>query len=80
MAHKTITISEDAYDILAGYKMPGESFTEVIIRLLGPRRRGSLLEHKGRWIGSDEEFERIFKEIDALKTEGEARVAEPRSA
>jgi predicted CopG family antitoxin len=80
MAHKTITISEEAYNILASHKMPGESFTEVTIRLLGPRRRGSLLDHKGKWIGADEEFERIFKEINALKTEGESQVAEPRSA
>jgi predicted CopG family antitoxin len=80
LAHKTITISEEAYDVLAGYKTTGESFTEVIIRLLGSRKRGSLLEHKGKWIGSDEEFERIFKEIDALKAEGEVRVTEPRSA
>ena len=80
MAHKTITISEEAYDILAGYKTPGESFTEVIIRLLGSRKRGSLLEHSGRWVGSDDEFERIFKEIEALKTESDVRVAEQRSA
>ncbi len=80
MAHKTITISEEAYDILAGYKMPGESFTEVIIRLLGSRKRGSLLEHSGRWVGSDDEFERIFKEIKALKTESDVQVAEQRSA
>ncbi len=80
MAHKNITISEEAYDVLAGHKMPGESFTEVIIRLLGPRRRGSLLEHNGRWIGTDEEFQRIFKEIEALKTEDDVKVAEPRSA
>jgi predicted CopG family antitoxin len=80
LAHKNITISEEAYDILAGYKTPGESFTEVIIRLLGSRKRGSLLEHRGRWVGSDDEFERIFKEIEALKTESDVRVAEQRSA
>jgi predicted CopG family antitoxin len=80
LAHKTITISEEAYDILAGYKTPGESFTEVITRLLGSRKRGSLLEHSGRWVGSDDEFERIFKEIKALKTESDVQVAEQRSA
>ena len=76
MAYKNITISEEAYDILKGYKTPGESFTEVIIRILGSRKRGSLLEHRGRWVGSDDEFDRIFKEIDDLKTEGDVRVAE----
>jgi predicted CopG family antitoxin len=80
MAHKTITISEEAYDVLAGYKTSGESFTEVIIRLLGQRRRGTLLEYRGRWVGSDEEFGRIFKEIEAIKAGDEVRVAESRSA
>jgi predicted CopG family antitoxin len=80
LAHKNITISEEAYDILAGYKVPGESFTEVIIRLLGNRRGGSLLNHMGKWVGSDDEFQRIFKEIEALKVEDDARVAKQRSA
>lgn len=80
LAHKTITISEEAYNILASYKRPGESFTEVVIRLLGSSKKGSLLEHKGRWIGSDEEFKHIFEEIDALKDGDAVKVAEPRSA
>jgi len=80
LAHKNITISEEAYNILADNKRTGESFTEVIIRLLGSRKRGSLLEHKGRWVGSDDEFELIYKEIDALNTEGNVRVARQRSA
>ena len=65
---------------MAEHKRPGESFTEVIIRILGSRKGGSLLEHRGRWIGSDDEFDRIFKEIDDLKAEGDVRVAEQRSA
>jgi predicted CopG family antitoxin len=80
MAHKTITISEEAYNILAGHKRPGESFTEAIIRLLHRREKGSLLEHRGKWIGDDEEFERIFTEIDALWHRSEQPEAGTRSA
>ncbi|MDP2901083.1 MAG: antitoxin VapB family protein [Candidatus Bathyarchaeota archaeon] len=63
MAHKTITISEEAYEILASHKMKGESFTEEIKRLLGHAKRGSILKHRGKWVMSDEEFDRLFKEL-----------------
>jgi len=47
MAHKTITISEDAYEALArSRKAVDESFTKVILRLTSERTNaGSLLRH-----------------------------------
>ncbi len=46
MAHKTITISDDAYEALAKSKKENESFTKVILRLTSERRKAnSLLEH-----------------------------------
>jgi predicted CopG family antitoxin len=73
LAHKTITISEEAYEILASHKQPGESFTEVIKRLLAPRKKGSLVSHSGKWVGTDEEFERIFAEVEATMRRPETR-------
>jgi predicted CopG family antitoxin len=46
MAHKTITISDDAYEALAKSRRENESFTKVILRLTSERERASsLLEH-----------------------------------
>jgi predicted CopG family antitoxin len=46
MAHKTITISEGAYEALARSKKENESFTKVILRLTSKSgRASSLLEH-----------------------------------
>ena len=46
MAHKTITISDVAYEALARSKKDSESFTKVILRLTSERTRASsLLKH-----------------------------------
>jgi predicted CopG family antitoxin len=44
MAHKTLTISEEAYDALARIKGKDESFTKVILRLAKRRGSGDLLD------------------------------------
>jgi len=63
MAHKTLTISEEAYLRLVKAKVSeGESFTEVIIRLTAGR--ANLLTLKGSWKDiDDKEVELTFKKI-----------------
>ncbi len=63
MSHKTITISEEAYDALARMKKTNESFTDVILRLTS--RKGSaqaLLDFIERMPAS-EEFARNVQEV-----------------
>lgn len=55
MAHKTLTISEEAYDALARLKGRDESFTKVILRLASRRSSGSLLDYV-RSLPPDEEL------------------------
>ena len=45
MAHKTITVSEEAYEALAEAKAGKESFTDVILRILKKRQEGTLLDY-----------------------------------
>lgn len=45
MAHKTLTISEEAYNALSRAKTKDESFTKVILRLTRARVKGNLLEY-----------------------------------
>ncbi len=62
MAHKTLTVSEEAYSALAKLKSQGESFTDVILRLATKKSKGSLLDYV-RSLDPDEDFARILEEI-----------------
>jgi predicted CopG family antitoxin len=62
MGHKTLTISEEAYEALARLKRERESFTDAIIRLTKKVDKGSLLDYV-RSLGPDDEFARIMVEI-----------------
>ena len=62
MPHKTITISLEAYEALLRLKRPGESFSDVILRLA--RRIPDLSELEGVWSDVPEEkIEEILKSI-----------------
>ncbi len=62
MGHKTLTISEEAYEALARLKRERESFTDTIIRLTKKADKGSLLDYV-RSLEPDNEFARIMVEI-----------------
>ncbi len=62
MAHKTITVSEEAYKALARMKGEKESFTEAILRIARKREEGTLLDFL-KAIKPDEEFAAILEEV-----------------
>ncbi|MEM2089238.1 MAG: antitoxin VapB family protein [Thermoproteota archaeon] len=59
---KTITINDEAYRALAELKGEGESFSEVIIRILRGRRvslrdfYGVFRDNSGLWLGIEREI------------------------
>lgn len=61
MAHKTLTISEEAYEALAALKKEGESFTELIKRITAPLRKKKLSEFIGV-LKDDKKFEKAIIE------------------
>ncbi len=66
MSHKTLTISEEAYEMLAELKKEGESFTELIKRITSPLRKRKLSEFAG--MIKDEKFAKAALEIRHLKS------------
>ena len=61
MAHKTLTISEEAYGALADLKKEGESFTELIKRITAPLRKKRLSDFAGKL--DDDQFEKAALEV-----------------
>lgn len=67
---KTVSFDDEAYRLLKGSKLPGESFSDVVKRLLGHRR--DLGDSAGAWSGmTDEEVEALREEtLDAFEGRG----------
>lgn len=67
MATKTLTITEDAYNFLAGAKYKDESFSEEIIRFFSNKRRRPLSDFFG--IISPEEGQAMVDDLQNHKQE-----------
>jgi predicted CopG family antitoxin len=65
MPSKTISVSEDAYDLLSKMKLKNESFTETIKRLA---KRRKLTDCAGLWSdATDEEMKEYWNSITELR-------------
>lgn len=62
MAHKTLTISEEAYNALSRIKTKDESFTKTILRLTKKRSAGNLLDYV-RSFSPDEELASAVEKV-----------------
>jgi predicted CopG family antitoxin len=58
METKTVALRKDAYEILRSQKRPGETFSDVVVRLAG--KHPSLSSFAGAWKDMpDDEFEEV---------------------
>src|SRR5205807_1197479 len=74
MAHKTLTISEEAYNALAQIKGRDESFTKAILRLTNKKAAGNLLDYV-RSFSPDEELASAVEKV--LEKRGKLRLRSP---
>ncbi|HLC67012.1 MAG TPA: antitoxin VapB family protein [Candidatus Nanoarchaeia archaeon] len=64
MVTKTLTITEDAYDLLKHRKVEGESFSDVIRKLA--MKKGDISQFYGAWrdLMTEEEAEQMKHDIE----------------
>jgi predicted CopG family antitoxin len=67
---KVISLSEKAYETLKKLKKPGESFSDVVIRVGSKEKKRSILEFAGTWKGDDidEVFTVIIQDREKSKS------------
>ena len=75
MAHKTLTISEEAYNALARVKGKDESFTKAILRLTRKKAARNLLDYV-RSFSPDEELATAVEKV--LEKRGKTHLRTPR--
>ena len=63
MGFKTVSLSDEAYNALKKKKKKGESFNDLILRLVSEPDQKDILSLAGSWKGSDEEAENILNII-----------------
>ncbi|MBI4139505.1 antitoxin VapB family protein [Candidatus Woesearchaeota archaeon] len=73
MTTKTLTIMEDAYDLLLQNKRKEESFSDVVRRVLSTRQRKRTLQDLFG-ILSEEEGAKILEDLKKIRRERSSRV------
>jgi len=63
MGYKTISLSDEAYNVLKTKKLKGESFNDLILRLLSEPKQKDIMKLRGSWKGSNEEIDNILSLI-----------------
>jgi len=58
---KVISLSNEAYQTLKDSKKTGESFSDVVLRIAKKKKKKSLLEFSGKWVGDD--IDKVFVQI-----------------
>jgi predicted CopG family antitoxin len=62
MGHRTLTVSDEAYNALYKMKKERESFTETILRLTKQTEKGTLLDYI-RTLEPDDEFANTLETV-----------------
>ncbi len=60
---RVISLSDEAYASLKMLKKEGESFSEIVKRVVSSVPKKDIMDLWGKWAGSKEELDRIGKEI-----------------
>jgi predicted CopG family antitoxin len=68
---KVISLSEKAYKTLKGMKKPGESFSDVVLRVAQGKKKKSLLEFSGKWVGDD--IDEVFAQVKKDREQATSR-------
>lgn len=74
MGSKTISLDDDAYETLKNQKRPGESFSDVIHRMLGPAQP-SVREFVG--LLSEEAAEELADVVEKMREDDLDRQRDP---
>jgi predicted CopG family antitoxin len=68
---KVISLSNEAYQTLKDSKKPGESFSDVVLRIAERKKKKSLLEFSGAWVGDD--IDEVFAQIKKDREQAASR-------
>ncbi|HIH20372.1 TPA: antitoxin [Candidatus Micrarchaeota archaeon] len=66
MGYRNISISDDVYGLLSGLKRKGESYNAFFLRVFGRKEKKKLTDFAGSWDMTDEEWEKIDKNLKKM--------------